>query len=68
MDNDKWIWNILHKIISRKWIGHFICKLLLRLDTAFAPHTSIFVLFRLHKYYYKGPGLECQNMTDNSYV
>lgn len=50
---------ILHKIISRKWNGHSICKLLLRLDTAFAPHTSIFVLFILHKYYYKGPGLEC---------
>lgn len=33
MDNDKWIWNILHKIISRKWIGDSICKLLLRLDT-----------------------------------
>lgn len=49
MDTVKWIWNILHKIISRKWIGDSICKLVLRLDIAFAPHTSIFVLFILHK-------------------
>lgn len=58
MDTVKWIWNILHKIISRKWIGDSICKLLLRLDIAFAPHTSTFVLSIVHKYYYKGPSLE----------